>query len=348
MQDIFQISRILGLTALAFVVGFLLTPILTHFLYKWRLGKQIRVDGAPVFASLHQKKEGTPTMGGILIWFTVLFLIVLFWVLAKLGVNSIIGQLDFLSRSETLLPLGALVASALVGLADDLLGVLRIGPKGGGLRVRHRLIVYTAIAAFGAWWFFTKLGRDSIHIPFLGDYQLGIYYIFVFIFVIVATAFSVNETDGLDGLAGGTLLIAFGAYGVIAYAAGLYNLAVFCGVIIGALFAFLWFNIHPARFFMGDTGAMALGVTLGIIAMLTNQFLLLPLICFVMMIESLSVIVQTISKKIRHKKIFLSAPLHHHLEAKGWPETKVTMRFWIISVMGAALGLILAFLDKVI
>ncbi|OGZ34440.1 MAG: phospho-N-acetylmuramoyl-pentapeptide-transferase [Candidatus Portnoybacteria bacterium RBG_19FT_COMBO_36_7] len=348
MTDIFQISRILGLTALAFVIGFFLTPILTHFLYKWRLGKQIRTEGAPIFAQIHAKKEGTPTMGGILIWFTVLFLILLFWALSKLGVNSIIGQLNFLNRSETLLPLGALIASALVGLADDMLGVLRIGPKGGGLRMRHRIIVYTAIAAFGAWWFFTKLGRDSVHIPFLGDYQLGIYYILVFIFVIVATAFSVNETDGLDGLAGGTLLTAFGAYGVIAYAAGLYSLAAFCGVIIGALFAFLWFNIHPARFFMGDTGAMSLGVTLGIIAMLTNQFMLLPLIAFVMMLESISVIIQTLSKKIRGKKVFLSAPLHHHLEAKGWPETKVTMRFWIISVMGAALGLILAFLEKIL
>ena len=348
MTDIFQISRILVLTALAFVIGFFLTPILTHFLYKWRLGKQIRTEGAPIFAQIHAKKEGTPTMGGILIWFTVLFLILLFWALSKLGVNSIIGQLNFLNRSETLLPLGALIASALVGLADDMLGVLRIGPKGGGLRMRHRIIVYTAIAAFGAWWFFTKLGRDSVHIPFLGDYQLGIYYILVFIFVIVATAFSVNETDGLDGLAGGTLLTAFGAYGVIAYAAGLYSLAAFCGVIIGALFAFLWFNIHPARFFMGDTGAMSLGVTLGIIAMLTNQFMLLPLIAFVMMLESISVIIQTLSKKIRGKKVFLSAPLHHHLEAKGWPETKVTMRFWIISVMGAALGLILAFLEKIL
>lgn len=348
MPDIFQISRVLALGALAFIVAFALTPVSTHFLYKWRLGKQIRTEGAPVFASLHQKKEGTPTMGGILVWFTVLLLIGFFWLLSKLGIDSVIGKFNFFNRSQTLLPLGALIASALVGLADDLLGVFKIGPKGGGLRMRHRILVYTAIAAFGAWWFFSKLGRDSMHIPFVGDFHIGLWYILLFVFVLVATAFSVNETDGLDGLAGGTLFTAFGAYGVIAYAAGLYDLAAFCGVIIGALLAFLWFNIYPARFFMGDTGAMSLGITLGIIAMLTNQFLLLPLIAFIMMIESASVIIQTISKKLRGKKIFLSTPLHHHLEAKGWPETKVTMRFWIISWIVMAIGLIVAFMDKII
>lgn len=348
MSDLFQISRILALSALAFVVAFALTPLLTHFLYKYRLGKQIRTEGAPIFAKLHQKKEGTPTMGGILVWVTVLVLIIAFWTLSKIGVDTLISKLDFLSRRETLLPLGALVASALVGLADDLLGIFKIGPKGGGLRMRHRILIYTAIAAFGAWWFFAKLEWDLIHIPFVGDYNIGFWYIPVFIFILVATAFSVNETDGLDGLAGGTLLTAFGAYGAIAYSLGRYDLAAFCGVVAGALLAFLWFNIYPARFFMGDTGAMSLGITLGIIAMLTNQFLLLPLIGFIMMIESLSVIVQTISKKLHSKKIFLSTPLHHHFEARGWPETKVTMRFWIISWVMAALGLILAFLDKII
>jgi len=348
MQDIFQISRILALSALAFITAFLLTPALTYFLYKYRLGKQIRTEGVPIFASFHQKKAGTPTMGGILIWFTAALLAFIFWLLPKLGIAFAV-KMDFFNRAQTLLPLGAFIASALVGLADDLLGVFHIGPHGGGLRVRQRLLVYAAIAAFGAWWFFTKLEWSIVHIPFVGDFNIGIWYILVFIFVLVATAFSVNETDGLDGLAGGTLLIAFAAYAAIAYALGRYDLAAFCGVVSGALLAFLWFNIYPARFFMGDTGAMSLGITLGIIAMLTNQFLLLPLIAFIPMIESFSVIAQIISKKLRGgKKIFLSAPIHHHFEAKGWPETKVTMRFWIISWVMAALGLILAFLDKVI
>jgi phospho-N-acetylmuramoyl-pentapeptide-transferase len=347
MPDLFQISRILGLSALAFLLAFLLAPLWTKILYKYRLGKQIRTEGAPIFQQMHQKKQGTPTMGGLLIWLTVLILIGLFWFLQKIGVDSVLGKLNFLNRGQTLLPLGALAVSAIIGLIDDLMGVFRIGPNGGGLKMRHRLIIYTLIAAFGAWWFFSKLSWSTVHIPFIGNFDLGIWYILVFILILVATSFSVNETDGLDGLAGGTLLTAFGAYGVIAYSQSHYDLAAFCGVIIGALLAFLWFNIHPARFFMGDTGAMSLGVTLGVIAMMTNQFLLLPLIGFILMIESGSVIIQMISKKLRHgKKIFLSTPIHHHFEAKGWLETKVTMRFWIISWVMATLGLIIAFLDR--
>lgn len=347
MSDLFQISRALGLTALSFALTFAFTPLWVHFLTKYRLGKQIRSEGAPVFNHLHQKKEGTPTMGGLLIWLSTLILALVFWGLSAMGVDHIIGELNFLNRSQTLLPLGALVASALVGLADDLLGVFRIGPKGGGLKMRHRLLIYTAIASFGAWWFFAKLDWSVVHIPFVGNFDIGWWYIPIFIFILVATSFSVNETDGLDGLAGGALMTAFGAYGVIAYAQGHYDLAAFCGVILGALLAFLWFNINPAKFFMGDTGAMSLGITLGIIAMLTNQFLLLPIIGVILVAESASVIIQMISKKLRGgKKIFISAPLHHHLEAKGWPESQITMRFWIISFMAAAVGLIVTFLDR--
>jgi len=347
MSDLFQISRILGLAAFSFIIAFVLTPFWLHFLIKYRLGKQIRAEGTPIFNQLHQKKEGTPTMGGLLVWLTVLFMALLFWVLTKLGIDHSVGNLNFLNRSQTFLPLGALVASGLVGLADDLLGVLRIGPKGGGLKMRHRILVYTAIASFGAWWFYYKLSWSTIHVPFIGNFDIGFWYILVFIFILVATSFSVNETDGLDGLAGGTLLTAFGAYGVIAYSQGHFDLAAFCGIIIGALLAFLWFNIYPAKFFMGDTGAMSLGITLGIIAMITNQFLLLPLIGFILVAESFSVIIQLISKKLRHgKKVFISAPFHHHLEAKGWLESQITMRFWIISFMTAALGLIISFLDR--
>lgn len=347
MSDLFQISRILGLAAFSFTVAFALTPLWVHFLAKYRLGKQIRSEGAPVFNQLHHKKEGTPTMGGLLIWLTVLVLALLFWILNWLGVDNFMGKLNFLNRSQTLLPLGALIASALVGLMDDLLGIFRIGPKGGGLKMRHRILIYTAIASFGAWWFFSKLEWSTVHIPFVGNFDIGIWYIPIFIFILVATSFSVNETDGLDGLAGGTLMTAFGAYGVIAYAQGHYDLSAFCGVILGALLAFLWFNINPARFFMGDTGAMSLGITLGIIAMLTNQFLLLPLIGFILVAESSSVLIQIASKKLRGgKKVFISAPLHHHLEAIGWPESQITMRFWIVSFIAAAIGLIIVFLDR--
>jgi len=252
--------------------------------------------------------------------------------------------LNFLSRSQTLLPLGALVGSAVVGLIDDYLNVKKIGPRGGGLNMKHRLILYTAVAAFGAFWFYTKLDWSMIHIPYLGDFEIGWWYVPLFMFVIVATAFSVNEADGLDGLAGGILLFCYGAYTGIAFAMDRIDLAVFCAAIGGGLLAFLWFNVHPARFFMGDTGAMSLGTTLGIIAMLTNSAFVLPIIAFPLVLESGSVIVQVTSKKLRGKKVFLSAPIHHHFEAVGWPETKVTMRFWIIAAVSAAIGLVIGLL----
>ncbi|PLX20355.1 phospho-N-acetylmuramoyl-pentapeptide-transferase, partial [Candidatus Parcubacteria bacterium] len=185
--------------------------------------------------------------------------------------------------------------------------------------------------------------------PFLGNFTLGWSYILLFIFVIVATSFSVNEADGLDGLAGGVLLFSFAAYAVISFSLGKYDLATFCGVIAGALLAFLWFNVIPARFYMGDTGAMSLGVTLGIIAMLTNTVFILPIIGFVLVLESLSVIIQIISKKFRGgKKVFLSAPIHHHFEAKGWSEPKIVFRIWIVSGITAVIGLMVFLLDHTI
>ena len=345
MSNIFEIIRILSLTTLAFIVTILWTPLLTHLLFKYRLGKQIRTEKVPIFARLHKKKEGTPTMGGILVWGTVVFMALLFWTFAKIFPDTIFEKINFLTRSQTLLPFGALIVSALVGLGDDLLGIFGVGVNKGGFRMRHRLLLYTAIAVGGAWWFFFKLDWDLIHVPFIGDFNIYFWYIPIFIFVIVAAAFSTNETDGLDGLAGGILLIAFGALGVIGFLQGRIDLAVFCGVIIGSLLAFLWFNIYPARFFMGDTGSMSLGVTLGIIAMLTNTALLLPLIGFILVMESGTVILQVASKKIFGKKLFLSTPIHHHFEAKGWPETKVTMRFWIIGGVMAALGLVIYFIS---
>jgi phospho-N-acetylmuramoyl-pentapeptide-transferase len=342
------VIKIFFLTTIAFVVAIAWTPLLAHFLYKYKLGKQIR-DGAsaPIMSKFHQGKAGTPTMGGLLVWVTTLVLAVAFFYLSQLLHWQIFNDLNFLSRSQTLLPLGALVASAIVGLIDDILNVRKIGPRGGGLRMRHRILIYTLIAIVGAIWFFYKLDWHVLHIPFVGNYDIGFWYIPIFIFIIVATAFSVNEIDGLDGLAGGTLLAAFGAFGAIAFSQGKYDLAAFCGVIIGALLAFLWFNINPARFFMGDTGAMSLGVTLGIVAMLTNSVLLLPIIGFLFVLESLSVIIQVLSKKFRGRKIFLSAPFHHHLEAIGWPEPKIVMRFWIIAGVTAVIGLIVSLMDMI-
>lgn len=343
----FQIVRILLLSTLAFVFAILCTPLLTHFLYKYKLGKKIRSSGnTPIFSRLHAHKEGTPTMGGILIWATVLIFIVVFSFLADVLPWDLFKELNFFSRAETLLPLGALIVSALIGLFDDYLDVKGKGVfGGGGLKMKHRLLIYALIALAGALWFYFKLDWSVFHIPLIGSFEISWWYIPVFMFIIIATSFSVNEADGLDGLAGGGLLIAFASYGIISFALGRFDLAVFCGVIIGALLAFLWFNIPPARFYMGDTGAMSMGVTLGVIAMLTNSALLLPLIGFIFMIESLSVIVQLISKKIRKKKIFHSSPIHHHFQAIGWPEAKIVMRFWVISAVAAAVGLMVFLVD---
>lgn len=331
---------------ISFGLALALTPLLTHFLYTYKLGKGIRdAKAAPVFAAMHQRKAGTPTMGGILVWGAVLILITVIAVLAHFF-GGVFGQFNFLSRRETLLPLGALVASALVGLVDDLFDVWRMGKDGGGLRMRHRFVIYGTIALVGAWWFYYKLGWTTLYVPFAGYFDIGWWYIPFFLLIIIATAHAVNLTDGLDGLAGGTLLISFAAYGAISFAQGRYDLATFCGVIIGALMAFLWFNINPARFFMGDTGSMSLGVTLGVIAMLTNAALLLPIIGFIFVVETISVLLQIASKKILGRKLFISSPLHHHLEATGWPEPKIVMRFWLIAGVTAILGLILFLVDQ--
>ena len=343
--NVFNVVRIFTVATLAFFVSLILTPLWMKVLYKYKLGKQLRTEGAPIFNQLHKAKEGTPTMGGLTIWLTVAILTLLFWYLSK-AVDGFWSRVNFFSRGQTWLPLGALIVAALVGLADDFLGVLRVGPKGGGLKMRYRLLLYAFVAAGGAWWFYFKLGFSSINVPFLGDLAIGWWYILFFIFVIVATSFSANETDGLDGLAAGVFLTMFAAYGAIAFDQGRMDLVAFIAAIMGALIAFLWFNIFPAKFFMGDTGSMSLGVTLGVIAMLTNTPLLLIPIGAIFIIESSSVIIQVLSKKLRRKKIFLSTPIHHHFEARGWPETQVTMRFWMISAIGAIIGLIIFLVDS--
>ncbi len=345
MIDAFIISKILLLTTVSFLVAFTWTPLLTHILYRYKLVKSLRSEKqAPIFHKMHEKKAGTPTMGGVLIWGTTFGLSLFLLFLSQFQI-PFLSELNFLTRGQTLLPLGVLVASGLAGLADDLLNVRGIGKNGGGIHIRHRLVLYSIIAIVGAWWFFEKLDWDLFHVPFLGSFNIGWWYIPLFILVIVGTSFSVNQTDGLDGLAGGSLVSSFGAFAVIALFQEKYDLAVFCGVIVGALLAFLWFNIYPARFIMGDTGAMSLGVTLAVVAMLTNTALLLPIIGFVFVVEAVSTIIQIISKKVFKRKVFLVAPIHHHFEAEGWPEPKVVMRFWVVSWVFAALGIIFYILD---
>ncbi len=327
-----DVSRMLWLALGAFAIAFIMTPAFTNFLYKNKLGKRIRDSkDAPIYTALHAKKSGTPTMAGLLVWVTVALLTLVF----------------NLERSATWLPLFCLAATGVVGAIDDLLNVRGIGEKGGGLRFRHKFPVYLVIALAGAWWFYSKLDWNSIHIPALGDYIIGWWYVPLFVAVLVWMAFSANQADGLDGLAGGIFAFSYGAFALIALTQGKSELAAFCATVTGGLLAFLWFNIPPARFFMGDTGSMALGMTLGVIAFLTNSVVALPIITLVFMIEGLSFVVQFLSKKLRHgKKVFLSSPIHHHFEAIGWPEYKVTMRFWVIGMVSAVAGLILALLGR--
>jgi len=252
---------------------------------------------------------------------------------------------NFLSRAQTWLPLFALVSAGILGLFDDYMSVRGIGKnKGGGMRFLARFGWLIIISVLGAWWFYYKLGWDKIHVPAMGDFSIGLWYIPLFIFIILFTAISSNETDGLDGLNGGILLMAFGSFALISFSQNKMDLASFCAAISGALLAFLWFNIYPARFFMGDTGAMSLGITLGVVAMLTNSALVLLIIVFIYILESGSVAIQLTSKKFFKRKVFLAAPIHHHFEALGWPETKITMRAWIFTIITAMMGVIIGIL----
>jgi phospho-N-acetylmuramoyl-pentapeptide-transferase len=332
----FALAKTFWLSALAFLVALLWTPLFTDFLYRNRLGKKIRQTGfdekkAPIFYALHKHNENTTTMGGILIWVT----------------TAVVTLLVNLSRAQTWLPLFALVSTGVIGAVDDLFNIHGIGPNRGGLRFRWKFLLYAIIALIGAWWFYSKLGWNIISIPGHGPVEIGIWYIPLFVLVLVGTTFCANETDGLDGLAGGVLVSSFAAYAVIALLEGKAELAAFCGTLLGALLAFLWFNIYPARFFMGDTGAMPLGMILGILAFLTDTVAILPIIALVLYIEGGSAVLQIASKKLRGgKKIFLSAPIHHHLEAKGWPEPRITMRFWIISAVMAMVGLFVFLISR--
>lgn len=339
--------KIFSLTSISFMLAIALTPLLTNFLYKYSLGKQIRnSEKTPLYTNMHLSKEGTPTMGGLLIWGVIVFLAALFWFLDRALSLEQFHILNFLTRKETLLPLGALVGASIVGLMDDYLDIRKLGHEGRGFRFRFKIILYTLVALIGAWWFYFKLGFDFVHIPFYGDITIGWLFIPFFLIVAVGTSFAVNQTDGLDGLAGGTLLIAFACYALIAFMQGRNDLASMLGVVSGALLAFLWFNVHPARFFMGDTGSMGLGVLLAIVAFLTNSVFLLPLIGIIFLAEAVSTVVQISWRVLFKRKFLLSAPVHHHLEAKGWPETKVTMRFWILAAISGVIAIIIFFLDR--
>jgi len=341
-----NVIKIFTLGTISFILAFLLTPFLTNFLYKhklWRKGiKEKSIDGKeiPVFKNLYSKKENRiPRFGGLLIWGSVLILSFFFFFLGKFFDIWWIKKLNFLSRGQTWLPLFALVSASLVGLLDDIFVVFgKGGYAGGGVRLRYRLIMVGLIGLIGGWWFYYKLGYTTIHIPGNGDFFLGFWYIPFFVLVMMAT-YSGGVIDGLDGLAGGAFASIFFAFTVISLWRGQFDLASFCLAITGSILAFLWFNIPPARFYMGETGVLGLCCALTVVAFLTDSVLVLPIIGFLLVVESASVIIQLLSKKIRGKKIFLISPIHHHFEAKGWPSYKITMRFWVVGVVASIIGI---------
>lgn len=341
----FNVIKVFSLAVFASIVAIIWTPLLTHYLYKHKLWKKsggkkaISGEEAAVFNSLHKEKEvGTPRMGGLLVWITSLLVIYLFFILSLFFPNTWLAQFNFLSRTQTWLPLFTLVLASLVGFSDDILQIFGKGKYvGGGLSLSKRLIMVILIGFIGAVWFYQKLGWDVVYIPYFGDVSIGLWYIPLFIFIMVS-CWAGGVIDGLDGLAGGTFASIFGAFTIISFSLGKVDLAAFCAVIAGTLFAFLWFNVPPARFYMGETGILGLTSVLCVVAFLTDSVYVLPIIGGLLVIEVLSDLIQIFSKKIRKKKVFLSTPIHHHFEALGWPSYKVTMRAWIIGIVLAILG----------
>ncbi|MDB5170097.1 MAG: hypothetical protein JWN82_493 [Candidatus Saccharibacteria bacterium] len=323
--------HILWLAVAGFILSMALTPFYTTAAYKWQWWKKQRTDSwsggaATVYNKLHAEKHKRhiPNMAGLIFIASI----------------TIITLLFNLNRGQTWLPLAGLLGAGFIGLIDDVMNI-RGTAKIAGMTAKLKFALYSAVALGAGWWFYEKLGVHSIYLPGVHELQLGIGIIFLFWFVVVATANSVNMTDGLDGLAGGLLVTSFLAYAVIAAFEQKFALAGLCLTIVGALLSYTWFNVFPARFFMGDVGAFALGTALGIMAMQTNTIYVLPIIGAVYVMETGSVIINRTSRKLRHgKKIFLSSPIHHHFEAIGWPETKVTMRFWILGVISALVGLL--------
>ncbi len=331
--DASQLIQPFLLAFFSFLLSMVLTPLYTTLAYKyewWKKARTIAVTGekATMYQKLHADKHKRliPTMAGVVFVVTTL--------LITLTTN--------LSRAETWLPLAAMGGAGLVGLMDDILNIKGFGKGIAGMRASLKSILIFIVAAVGGWWFYAKLDVSSMHVPFVGNISIGWLIIPVFIFVVIACANAVNISDGLDGLAGGLAATAFAAYALIALMEGRYGIAGFCLTIVGALLSYTWFNIFPARFFMGDVGSFALGTALGVVAMLTDTVLILPLIGFVFVVEAGSSLLQIMSKRLRGgKKIFKIAPIHHHFEASGWPETKVTMRFWIVGQISAVVGILI-------
>lgn len=344
-----SLARVLLPAAIAFAVGMAATPVLTHYLYKFKAWKKrsgkLALDGetAHEFNRLHIINEvRAPRMGGIVVWGSVALTI--FGIAALAQIFPSLENLNFLSRNQTWLPFATLLAGAFVGLVDDLM-VIR--ESGEGLRLRHRIIVVVALSAFIGWWFWDKLAMTAVNIPFASPLEIG--WLIIPLFVLVSLAlYASGVIDGIDGLSGGVFASVFASYTIIAFSQNQIDLAAFTACVVGGLLAFLWFNIPPARFYMSDTGTMGLTLAIGTVAFMTDNLgggvgiSVLPIIGALLVVTVLSDIAQVISKKFFGRKLLRIAPLHHHFEAIGWPGEKVVMRYWVLSVVCAFAGVILA------
>ncbi|HET9641651.1 MAG TPA: hypothetical protein VFP46_02285, partial [Candidatus Paceibacterota bacterium] len=331
-------------------------PLLTHYLFKYKAWKKTAgktaLDGTAAVEferirnEMHPDTETkTPRMGGILVWASVAAVTLVLWGIARIVPTAFTEKLDFLSRSQTWIPFTTLISGGVMGFVNDYLDVRPEGER--GLSLRFRLIFVTAVATLVGWWFHAKIGMHSIGVPGDGTLELGALIIPLFI-IVSLVIYAGGIIDGIDGLSGGIFGSIFMAYAGIAYAQNQINLAAFCATVVGAILAFLWFNIPPARFWMTETGTMGLTMTLAVVAFLTDTpaggygVMALPVIAFPLVVTVASNIIQVLSKKYRGKKVFRIAPLHHHFEAIGWPSYKVTMRYWVISIVFAIIGMTVA------
>lgn len=352
------IIKVFAPTAIAFFIGILITPLITDWLYRRKMWKKKAGKGngygggsTPIFDALHKNTDSkTPRMGGIVIWASALLTIAAIWLLQFIFPSSeSFERLDFLSRSQTWLPLAALIVGAVVGFVDDLLVVKGTGKHfAGGLPLSQRLMVVGITALGIAWWFYEKLEVSSVSLIGYGTIELGV--LFIPFFMLVALAiYASSVIDGIDGLAGGTFMFIFSAYAGIALFQNQIDLAAYSATLVGGILAFLWFNIPPARFYMTETGVMALTMTLTVVAFMTDVLgegegvSVLPIIGILLVLTVVSDVLQVLSKKLRGgKKVFRIAPLHHHFEAIGWPREKVAMRYWVLGFVFAIIGMLLA------
>ncbi len=349
------LAAILLPSVITFIIGIAISFPITRWLYKNKIWKKksvlLAIDGKPaeITARLHNDENiKTPRMGGLIIWISVLATASIFYLLRKFTSVDFFHKLDFTSRSQTWLPLTSILFGGILGAIDDL-SVVDYFKKagayiGGGLSLKVRLFCVFLISLFVAYWFIYKLGMSSISIPFYGDLFLSSVIFAIVLILFMLATYAGGVIDGVDGLSGGVMMAIYSAYGVIAVTRYQLDTAALCFVIASGILAFLWFNIPPAKFYNMETGMTPLLLTIVIIAYLVDGIAYLPVIGFLLYATVASVIIQLLSKKFRGKKVFLVAPVHHHFEAIGWPNYKVTMRYWIVAYLCAMLGVVLSFL----